>query len=249
MNLRNLLIFVLIIILLGVLSYFSAKFSGNIINSADSEEYKTEKVYVTKVIDGDTIELEGKIKVRLLGINTPEKKNPYYNEAKNYLKRIENKTVFIMRDDVDKDRYNRLLRYVYYNDELLNSLILQKGLATSFLIEGLRYQEKLKSAEEYAINNNLGLWKKSKNLCSDCIKLINLDAKQEFFTIKNNCNFDCNLTSWYVKDDANHFFYLKDLNSNESKTYYSKTEIWNNDKDRFFLRDSYGDLVIFSETS
>ena len=43
---------------------------------------------VSRIIDGDTIELQNGERVRLLGINTPEKGQPYYEEATNRLKEL-----------------------------------------------------------------------------------------------------------------------------------------------------------------
>ena len=87
MKLLKILVFLLIFntfILLGYL-ISESKITGNI-------TYEKIKVNLTRAIDGDTIDTDiGKI--RLLGINTPEKKNPGYEEALNFLKNYENKTI------------------------------------------------------------------------------------------------------------------------------------------------------------
>jgi endonuclease YncB( thermonuclease family) len=72
---------------------------------------------VSRVIDGDTFELEGGEKVRLICIDTPETGENGYEEAKNFLiGLIENKTIILEKDVSDKDAYGRLLRYVYLNE-------------------------------------------------------------------------------------------------------------------------------------
>lgn len=78
-----------------------------------------------------------------------------------------------------------------------------------------------------------------------------LNETLDYFIIKNNCDFYCNLNNWSAKDDANHFFIISDLNGFEERKYDSlelfKTEVWNDNGDRFFMRDSAGRLVIFYE--
>lgn len=77
---------------------------------------------VTWVIDGDTLELDGGERVRMLGIDTPEishprieSPEPYSWLAQEYLALlIEGKTVFLQGEgDRDRDRFGRLLRHVY----------------------------------------------------------------------------------------------------------------------------------------
>src|SRR3989304_8615709 len=76
---------------------------------------------VTRVIDGDTFEISTGDEVRMLNINTPERGQYYYQEAKNALKiLIENKTVELERDAEGTDRYGRLLRYVFVDDKFVN---------------------------------------------------------------------------------------------------------------------------------
>jgi hypothetical protein len=173
---------------------------------------------------------------------------PYADLATNFLKNeIQGKEIEIQRDFTDIDKYERKLRYVFYNNEFVNIEILQQGFATSFMLEGLNYKDKLKSAENFAKINNIGIWKKSSDKCSQCIVLVKLDSVKDYFILKNNCDFMCNLSGWFAKDDANHFFYFDKLDSLEEKEYNSKVKTWNKEGDRFYLRDSSGNLVIFYE--
>jgi len=246
MRFKRLLVFVLIIILLGLLSiYLEEGISFRAVFGDDSElVYEFEEVFVERVIDGDTISTDiGDI--RLLGINTPERGQAYYDEAKDFLKEIENKSVLVLRDIEDIDKYDRKLRYVYHEDRIMNIEILEKGLGTSFMLDGLNLEDKLIRAEQFAMNSKIGLWKKSEHVCAECVELIELDAEEEFFVLRNVCDFDCELDGWIVKDDANHFFKLNDLDGGESERFDSKTRIWNNDGDRFFMRDDKGLLVVY----
>ncbi len=249
---KRLIIFLLIILILAILSIYWPQLTGkSIINSP--VEYSRETVFITRVIDGDTIETDiGTI--RLLGINTPEKKKPYYQEAKDFLiNEIENKSVELLRDKEDVDRYERKLRYVFYENRLINVEIVERGLATTFMLDDLneKYKSKFVNAEKFARDNEIGLWKKSNDKCASCIKLVELKPNEDYFIIKNECDFDCDLNGWLVKDDANHFFSLSDLNSGESIKYDSlkifKAEVWNDNGDRFFMRDDEGKLVVFYE--
>lgn len=245
MKAKGILIFLLIILFLGLLSIYYPKLTGEAVINNDVE-YQKEVCFAERIIDGDTLICDNQT-IRLLGINTPEKKMPYYQEATDYLKQIENKTIEVLRDKEDEDKYNRKLRYIFYENELLNVQILQQGFATSFMLDDLKYEGKLKQAENYAKNEEIRLWEKSKENCAKCIELVELNYSFEYFIINNNCNFDCNLENWIVKDDANHIFKLDNLNAGEKKRYDSKTKIWNDDGDRFFMRDETGKLVVFYE--
>ena len=71
---------------------------------------------VIRVIDGDTFVIEGGERVRMIGINAPELKDPFGVDSKNHLKKlIENKYVNLIKGDdtADKDYFKRLLRHVY----------------------------------------------------------------------------------------------------------------------------------------
>lgn len=229
--------------------FLQSQLTGNVINN--NQDYQREPALATRIVDGDTIHVNLNNKdetIRLLGINTPEKNKPEYQEAKDFLiNEIENKTVELLRDNEDIDKYDRKLRYVFYNDKFINVEIVQKGLATTFMLDELKYKDKFTTAETFARDNELGMWKKSTDICANCIILENLDPTKEFFIIKNTCNQPCSLAGWLVKDDANHFFELNDLQAGETKEYDSKAEIWNDAGDRFFMRDDNGDLVVFYE--
>jgi len=244
MNLKRFFIFCLIILFLGLISIYYPNLTGKSLKNP--EAFLIENASVIRIIDGDTIETDNGT-IRFLGINTPEKNKPYYQEAKDFLYLLENKTIQMIRDSEDLDKYQRKLRYVFYNNELINIKILENGLGTSFMTENLRYEKKLKKAEDYARKNKKALWKESNDVCEKCIELQELDFEQEFFIIKNNCNFECDLSEWFVKDNANHFFKLEKLKANQIKKYESKQNVWNNLGDRFFMRDGQGGLVIFYE--
>ena len=251
--------FLLIIVILLIIGYLWPYFTGKTVSTAiDSEKNKiAEKEFglVVRVVDGDTIHvnISGKDEtIRLLGINTPEKKKLHYNEAKDFLiNLIGNKSVELLIDKEDVDRYDRKLRYVFYDNVFVNVEIVQAGFATTFMLDELKYRDKFVNAEKFARTNGVGLWKRSSDKCGSCIEMVKLDPIVDYFIIKNKCDFYCNLSGWIVKDDANHFFSINSLNGFEEMKYDSilifKAEVWNDNGDRFFMRDEIGNLVLFYE--
>ncbi|MBU2607911.1 MAG: thermonuclease family protein, partial [Chloroflexi bacterium] len=90
-------------------------------------------VAVIKVIDGDTIVIEGGYRVRYIGIDTPEihpRLEAYGIEAWQANRRlVEGKRVRLEKDVSETDRYNRLLRYVYVDGVFVNAELVRMGLA------------------------------------------------------------------------------------------------------------------------
>ena len=253
MNRRRILIFILIICLLGLVSIYAPKFNGLTANAIKTE-YERENAILLRVIDGDTIEVNfggNKETIRLLGINAPEKKMPFSNESKAFLQQFINQSIILLRDFEDIDKYKRKLRYIFYENRLLNREILEQGFANSYYTAGIEYEQELLNAETQARNSELGIWQKSSNVCAreNCIQLKELNQFEEFFIIKNICSFDCSLEGWFVKDAGRNTFYLTPLNSNSEKTYYSKNNasVWNNDHDRLFIFDEFGKFMMFYE--
>ncbi len=97
------------------------------------EQQTREVARVKFVYDGDTILIEGNQKVRLLGIDAPEKGEKCYQEAKEYLLNLVlKKEVALQREGQNKDKYGRLLRWVFVDDQNVNLLLLKEGLARVF---------------------------------------------------------------------------------------------------------------------
>jgi len=234
MKVKRLLVFLIVIIFLINLAYFYPKLTGKGV-------YGVEIVNITKIIDGDTVEA-GIDKVRLLCINTPEKGKPFCEEAENKLVELQGREAGVLRDKTDEDRYNRKLRYIFYQGRFINKEILEQGLAHIYLCEGLKYEKELRKAEETARKAGMGIWRKSRGKCRDCIELIELNAEEEYFILKNKCRFPC--LNLEVKDEARHFFDIN-MAAKEEKKIESKGKIWNDGGDSLFLRDNSGLLLYF----
>lgn len=125
-----------------------------------------EIVKVARVIDGDTIEIEGGERVRYIGIDTPETVDPRktvqcfgVEASKKNKELVEGKTVRLEKDITDRDKYKRLLRYVWLGDTLVNLALVQDGFARSYSYPpDIKYQNKFVAAERQAREVKLGLW-------------------------------------------------------------------------------------------
>lgn len=121
---------------------------------------------VTRVIDGDTFETETGEKVRLIGINAPEISDIFGKEAKQYLSDlIENKTVNLQGDNIsnDRDRYQRLLRYVILDGVDINKKMVSDGFAFAYLKYHFSKSNEYKQAQILSREANKGIWGDSKN--------------------------------------------------------------------------------------
>ncbi|MEM2605418.1 MAG: thermonuclease family protein [Candidatus Pacearchaeota archaeon] len=160
-----------LMLILLLLIFFT---SGCITQQTTKQEEKTtlEKAIVTKIIDGDTIVIQGGKHVRLLGIDAPEKGKPYYFEAKNYLEsKLYLKEVLLESDVENEDQYGRLLRWVWFNDSLINAELVENGLAIASFYKDMKYQQAIIEAEKFASENKIGLWSLSKSNADACVAL------------------------------------------------------------------------------
>lgn len=130
-------------------------------------------VKVAKVIDGDTLELASGEKVRLIGIDTPEKDQFYYKEAKNRLKKlVEDKDVALEYDVQPADKYGRLLGYVWLTNEknpeqdvFVNKSMIAEGYANVYTIPpNVKYVEVFVQAQKDARKGSKGLWNEKRPL-------------------------------------------------------------------------------------
>ncbi len=125
--------------------------------------------YVERVIDGDTIILDGGEKVRLIGIDTPETVHPnkpkqcYGKKASDYLKkRLESKSVRLEYDVDRYDKYGRTLAYVYRGRTFVNAKMIKKGYAIAYTKYPFKYLSMFTRYEDKAKKRKRGLWRKCK---------------------------------------------------------------------------------------
>ena len=115
---------------------------------------------VVQVIDGDTIVIDGGERVRYIGIDTPERGEPYYEEARQSNRAlVEGKVVRLEKDETNKDRYGRLLRYIYVDDIFVNARLVEEGYAEAKAYPpDLKHQGQLEQLEREAREAGRGMW-------------------------------------------------------------------------------------------
>ena len=122
-----------------------------------------DQAFVTRVIDGDTIEIENGERVRYIGMDTPEDtsvKECFGGEAtRRNRELVEGRSVELERDVSDTDRFGRLLRYVWLDSEMVNEVLIAEGFASvSTFPPDVKYEEHFFELEEEAMSDGLGLW-------------------------------------------------------------------------------------------
>lgn len=102
--------------------------------AASAETPQGERARVIHVFDGDTIEVEldgQNFRLRYIGVDSPERDEPFYEEAFDFNRDlVDNETVILVRDVSETDQYGRLLRYVYLDDgTFVNAAMIRNGMA------------------------------------------------------------------------------------------------------------------------
>jgi endonuclease YncB( thermonuclease family) len=121
---------------------------------------------VERIVDGDTIVLDGREKVRLIGVDTPETVDPrkpveyFGKEASEFTRRsAEGKRVRLEYDWQRTDKYGRTLAYVYLEGgTFLNAEIIKQGYGHAYTQFPFRYMEEFRGYEKQARESGSGLW-------------------------------------------------------------------------------------------
>ncbi len=125
---------------------------------------------VTKVIDGDTIQLETGEIVRYIGIDAPELyvKNGgsefYAKEAARYNKKLVFLKKVRLEFDVEKkDQHGRLLAYVFVKNTFVNGELVKLGYAKALIKPpNIKYKDMLLTYQKKAMDEERGLWQEKK---------------------------------------------------------------------------------------
>ena len=124
-------------------------------------------VPVVRVVDGDTLLLEDGIRVRLLGVDTPETKRPDHPvealgpEATAFTKNfIGSQPIRLEYDRERRDRFGRVLAYVYVGDQLLNEELIRVGFSKAETRFPFRQamKQRFREAEKQARESRRGIW-------------------------------------------------------------------------------------------
>ena len=138
-------------------------------------------ILVTRVVDGDTLVLENRERVRLIGIDTPEmhESNKLYRDSQKSkqdtktiqalgkrayeftTQLVEGKRVSLEFDVEKNDKYGRLLAYVYLKDgTFVNAEIVKQGYASLMTIPpNIKYADLFRTLYQEAREQNRGLWR------------------------------------------------------------------------------------------
>lgn len=122
---------------------------------------------VVEVLDGDTLAvvLNGDspnltYTVKLIGIEAPELTEPWGVVALEISQRLANlKVVRLVRDEADYDDDGNLLRYGYIDNQMLNILLTEQGLARTQITEpNTQFEAEIEAAQNRAQAGRLGIW-------------------------------------------------------------------------------------------
>ena len=190
-------------------------------------------VRITRVVDGDTIEIEGGQKVRLIGINTPETVDPrqavmcFGQEASNETKKLlEGKTVTLEKDVSETDKYGRLLRFVFLDKMFVNDYLVRQGFAqVSTYPPDVKFQDQLQEAQKEARDNNRGLWSVCQENSSTPAKSSQLSTSSQ--PSDSNCQIKGNISSSGEK-----IYHVP------GQQYYNKTQIDGSKGEKWFCDES-----------
>ncbi len=243
---KNKLFLILLIIILIAVNY--RFIDGLLVKNFDSREI----VFVERVVDGDTVIINGSSS-RLLGINTPEKGEKFSQEAKAYLENLVlNKTLVLEKKG--QDRYYRDLIYIFDFDsgKNINLEIVRKGYANYYFPSSKdKYYSEFVSAWESCLVEEKNLCDFSEDVCSECLILKEWDTLNEKVILKNICNFDCDISGWDIKDEGRKHFTFEDFILESFSDIEITNEdfgydyVWTDTGDTIFLRDDFGDLVLW----
>lgn len=129
-------------------------------NDQSLGEQNIQQGIVTRVIDGDDVVVNDSLTIRLIGIDAPGEKECYGHEAAQALKDLVlHQTVTLEKDTSETDQYQRLLRYIWVDDILINQKLVEDGYAVARSYPpDIKYQHTLELAQAKAIDSDQGLW-------------------------------------------------------------------------------------------
>lgn len=157
----------IISLILAVLLSGGAIGGYKVVRDNNADIFESSVHSVVHIVDGDTLDIENDVRIRFLGVDTPERSTCYYDEAKTFLEDLlEDKDIRIEKDISGADRFDRLLRYVYIpaddpqdDDVFVNEVLLRQGYAQTLgQAPDNRYRDLFASAQSEAKEKERGLW-------------------------------------------------------------------------------------------
>lgn len=221
---------------------------------------------VVSVVDGDTVDLDDGQRVRLIGINTPERDQPFYGAASAFTRDLlRGQPVGIEYDLEQRDQYGRTLAYLWLGETLANQVIVAAGYANAYTVPpNVRYSPVFLAAEQDARSAGRGLWAPATGLSLTIVQIEydppGDDLSGEFVLIRNDGSNFAELGGFTLQDAANNVYAFpvgaslppggelrlySGGGANSADTFYwnSTTPIWNNNGDVATLRDDQGQFL------
>lgn len=227
MERRILFDLIIVIILISVGSFYISSFTGLLSGPRTT--------FATRVIDGDTIEIEGKYLLDIAGIDAPEEGQILFEESKTMLNDlVAGKELIIIEKEPDQDSIQSENRkgHVYINRTvLIGELLVLAGLTFPTDPEGLSPQADIISlAEKKARENNSGIWQYSNIANAFCLYIDyfrnnaigkdEFNLNDEYIIFSNKCSYPINLNGWKVIES-----YGKEFEFDDSAIIGSKNTI------------------------
>ncbi|MFA6017534.1 MAG: thermonuclease family protein [Patescibacteria group bacterium] len=169
---KNKVVLGIVVMALMVGSFFGGSYFERLKKEEEISKYKIQiaqdslkpqKILVTEVSDGDTMKLSDGKTFRLYGVNAPEVKEPFFDEAKVFTENLVlgKEISFEQEANYKVDKFGRSLGYAFVDGVNLNIELVKNGLARVVLYEKrakIKYQDELLSAEKLAKEEKLGVW-------------------------------------------------------------------------------------------
>lgn len=226
-------------------------------------------VTVAAVIDGDTVVLEDGTKVRYLGVNTPERGQSFYQEAKQYNERLVlGKIVRVETGAQKRDAYGRLLAYLYVGETLVNERLIAEGWAYVFAVEPFDRYQTWMQIQGHAQAQKKGMWRAGGE--SLRITTVHADApgddrrnpNGEYVRVCNVSTAPIAVQGFVIQDEGAHRYTFpggtiapgytafvhsgrgRDVTTGQTLSFYwDAGPVWNNDGDIATLFDPSGKQV------
>ncbi|MCD8484629.1 thermonuclease family protein [Candidatus Woesebacteria bacterium] len=161
--------------LIEIISFFLILFfpeTTTLLETSAAPSTHMQTLSAIRVIDGDTLKIassESTLTIRVIGINTPETKDPrkpvecFGQEASQKMTElVQGQTVTLIADpsQTDRDRYDRLLRYVELSDGRdVGEILIREGYAQEYTYNSPYARQTIyREAEQEARDNQRGLW-------------------------------------------------------------------------------------------
>lgn len=230
---------------------------------------------VTFVSDGDSfvVEIDGsEERVRMIGINTPEKEECFGSEARDVLiALIADREVLLVPDVETFDQFGRMLSYVYLDGVLINAEMARQGAAlTRGYSPNTTLQDHLSSAQDQAEREGVGLWGACVGDGDPDVLILSVQADApgrdnenlngEFIIVENQSTTSIEMSGWTIRDESSvhrfvfpsgasidpgaFFVVLTGCGTSSSDEFYwcNSSPVWDNSGDTAFLLDLDGNI-------